>query len=1164
MSKCLPTILLARSLRYKALTGIWLCLLFCASHFDAQAQRRAWNWYFGDNAGVTFRSGLPQAVSDGALATEEGCASFSNPANGDLYFYTDGVTVYNRSHQPMPNGTGLNGDPSTSQSALILPWPGTTDRFVIVNPAPITSTNPSGKCFCLSFSVVDMRLDGGMGDVVSKNTVLIAGVSEHLTATASCLEDAWWVIAKSSTSPEFYSFKLSTSGFAPLPKVSPIALSNDARDVGQMHTSPDGNFLAITATSGLTQIFRVLRTDGTVFDGVDLFKDPSIGSTYGCSFSRDSRALLVASSVTTPKKGADIYRFTISDRSPVSIENTREHIGFLPGSDALTPMQLGPDGRIYVGRPGIPYLAMITEPSSQTINLVDSAVTLTSNCRSGLPNFIDWILGPHTPGDSSCLYPVAIMDNLEACVHDCLVLRDRSVGDITQKQWNIPGAIPPSSAQNQPRMCFPTPGTYGGSLVTSNDFGADTSFFEVHILPGPVLTTDSIVYSCQGAPVRLNVSGAARYEWFPKTGLSDPFSSTPLANPSVNTTYRVIGSSGRDCDDTATVRVVIVRLKAGPDVATCSGGSVKLTADAAQSYRWEPAEFVSDPTVREPIASPRTTTVFRVTMKVGTCEIVDSLVVSVVDSFEIEIAGPSQACSGEPVTLRAVGGGSEFFWTANGIPISDSNKAVLQVTQRTVVILRVESGDCMAADTLVIDVGGSPVIGVSNDTTVCPGTQVMLTASGDVETFTWAPDPSLESTEGPSVNARPLATTTYRVTGRTSGGCEAEASVTVTVSDGPIIDAGPPRSICSGEATRLAATGTADTFEWTPRFGLDDPSSLTPIASPPSTTMYVLTGRKNGCTMVDSVLVSVSQLSISVGSDVTICAGSAIVLDAGRAAFYTWSPPDGLSDPTISNPIASPKVTTRYRVIANDVFGCVDTAYVTVRVLDTLSVTLEVGNSSAEAGSDSAAVPIFIVVDEADLPFVILRLRAAIVHDAAAYLPRRSERGSIATGTRGNERVSYFEVRNQLVVTPRQRITSIIGTALLSHIEELDIRLEDALWEGLTCPITHTRSGRLSITGCNLQARVLKQFRPTRVTVRPLPSSDVVEVLIEGGEPGSFTMQLVSADGRVLHQEQVIRQFEEELPYVANVDMAAVSSGLYHVVVIAPSGPHASRVLWMR
>ena len=60
-------------------------------------------WYFGNKAGLDFNSGSPVALLDSQMNTREGCATISNSA-GQLLFYTDGITVWNKNHIEMPNG----------------------------------------------------------------------------------------------------------------------------------------------------------------------------------------------------------------------------------------------------------------------------------------------------------------------------------------------------------------------------------------------------------------------------------------------------------------------------------------------------------------------------------------------------------------------------------------------------------------------------------------------------------------------------------------------------------------------------------------------------------------------------------------------------------------------------------------------------------------------------------------------------------------------------------------------------------------------------------------------------------------------------------------------------------------------------------------------------
>jgi hypothetical protein len=131
--------------------------------FGLYAQQEAANWYFGENAGIRFDSaaGTVTAVNGGQLNTREGCSSISD-ANGNLLFYSDGTTVWNRNNVAMPNGTNLFGNSSSTQSAIIVAKPQDPDTYYIFT---VDTAFPQGSVdYGLNYSEVDMTLDGGLGD----------------------------------------------------------------------------------------------------------------------------------------------------------------------------------------------------------------------------------------------------------------------------------------------------------------------------------------------------------------------------------------------------------------------------------------------------------------------------------------------------------------------------------------------------------------------------------------------------------------------------------------------------------------------------------------------------------------------------------------------------------------------------------------------------------------------------------------------------------------------------------------------------------------------------------------------------------------------------------------------------------------------------------------
>jgi hypothetical protein len=105
-----------------------MLICFFLSVLASHAQGEANIWYFGQNAGLDFNSGNPVALTNGQLVSEEGTSVLST-ASGQLLFYTNGVTVYNKNHQIMQNGSGLFGDSSATQSSLIVQKPNSSNLY---------------------------------------------------------------------------------------------------------------------------------------------------------------------------------------------------------------------------------------------------------------------------------------------------------------------------------------------------------------------------------------------------------------------------------------------------------------------------------------------------------------------------------------------------------------------------------------------------------------------------------------------------------------------------------------------------------------------------------------------------------------------------------------------------------------------------------------------------------------------------------------------------------------------------------------------------------------------------------------------------------------------------------------------------------------------------
>lgn len=187
-----------------------------------------------------------------------------------------------------------------------------------------------------------------------------------------------------------------------------------------------------------------------------------------------------------------------------------------------------------------------------------------------------------------------------------------------------------------------------------------------------------------------------------------------------------------------------------------------------------------------------------------------------------------------------------------------------------------------------------------------------------------------------------------------SSGCKNTVTKTIEAYRVPVINAGRDVMVCRGSGTNLIANG-ADTYTWSPSTGLSCTICPNPVASPSDTTEYIVTGTTiHGCSNTDAVKVNVKQPFVMRNSPGdTLCKGGSLRLYASGAATYAWSPSAGLSSTTSASPVASPSVSTTYRVIGTDDKACFkDTAYIAVKVYPIPTVdggadkTINVGQST--------------------------------------------------------------------------------------------------------------------------------------------------------------------------------------------------------------------------
>ncbi|WP_080058265.1 T9SS type B sorting domain-containing protein [Spirosoma aerolatum] len=365
--------------------GLWI------GSVRGQVPANARNWYFGNGAGITFNGGALQAVTNGQLRSMEGCASQSD-ANGQLLFYTDGSTIWNRNHEVMPGAVNLGGGSRSTQSALIVPYQNSSDQFYVFSVA--SSDQPAG----IQYSIVSMNLNSGLGGLTVRNKPLLSPSSEKITTIYHCNNLNHWIITHELTTNAFRVYLLNDNGLILTPKVYNVgsvhqslyrAGSPHRESKGYMKPSHDGKLLAVAVSDsvegGFLELFDFDNQAGAISNARKLEVPATVGA-YGLEFSPDN-SLIYLSTLSSKK----IYQIRVSDLAITATLTVQAQRNASPGVGAL---QIGPDGKLYGSQPGEDYLMAINQPNQvgAGCDLVSQAIYLGGRkALAGLPFNVDTI-----------------------------------------------------------------------------------------------------------------------------------------------------------------------------------------------------------------------------------------------------------------------------------------------------------------------------------------------------------------------------------------------------------------------------------------------------------------------------------------------------------------------------------------------------------------------------------------------------------------------------------------------------------------------------------------------------------------------------------------------------------------------------------------------------
>ena len=478
------------------------------------------------------------------------------------------------------------------------------------------------------------------------------------------------------------------------------------------------------------------------------------------------------------------------------------------------------------------------------------------------------------------------------------------------------------------------------SVVNNTQCLAYAPFAAAAANNGPACLGGSVVLTADDVP-------GATYQWTGPGGFvsTDRVAVRDNLGPADFGTYRLVVTSAC-CTDTAFTSFGLTPTvsAAALPVAIDIGDAATLFGFGADQYTWQPGNL-SGASVT---VNPTQTTTYTLTGTLDSAGCANTAEVTVLvgcPSLAVFPSGNVSLCQGQSVVLSVEeANGSNVYlayeWSP-GIGLSATNQAAViaapqQTTAYTVTAYGIDG--CIQTTTAVVQIGDGSLAFVADQTTVCEGQPVTLTAVGN--NLTWAVNG--ETIETPPGNVLtvvpPLGTTFYTVRGEDNSGCNGEFTVQVFSEVYPSISVlADDEQICFGESATLSAVGIAQEFFWEPGGLLG--ASVT--VSPTQTTTYTVVGiNPSRCSDTTQITVFVGPLGADL-DDVTLCEGRAVQLAATDVpgATYLWAPPDGLSATDQAVVWANPVTTTEYTVTGTTADGCTDQRTVLVTVVPSPSVS---------------------------------------------------------------------------------------------------------------------------------------------------------------------------------------------------------------------------------
>ncbi|AHM60018.1 PKD domain-containing protein [Flammeovirgaceae bacterium 311] len=477
-------------------------------------------FYTGKKANATIGEGIAHAENE----------------QGEIVFWVNASGVYDKNNNLMPGSAGIFAHPSSTE-IVISPFPDNpTSYYIFYN---------NQLCSSLYYSVVDMSLRNGLGNVVKLNTLITPGkiFAEGLEVVRIPCTSNYWLLAN-ECGRGLTRFLVNEAGIS----AGELFLANTINTGGRGELDYYKGKLGYAITFSNRCLVADFNPETGVATNLKNISFSATNGTYGLEFSPDASKVWVTDlsnrDIFGNLSGNNLFSYDLSTglTKAWSISNTNPDCsGQMEG---LGQIELGKDGRLYITQIEGCQVVVVDQPDSENPNIlkIDVATRLSAGISDHIQSdFLD---------EDLLLNPVVKSQGpLMLCTDASVLLYFDGTSEGKQLQWfrngnGIPGATAPTLEVQQAGEYFLQIANRAGCASASNIIAVSDASI-------PALDFQREYNVCESPPLVLSIPHAGAYAVSWSNG-----SEGPATTVTESGSYAVTFSNGH-CARTELIEVVI-------------------------------------------------------------------------------------------------------------------------------------------------------------------------------------------------------------------------------------------------------------------------------------------------------------------------------------------------------------------------------------------------------------------------------------------------------------------------------------------------------------------------------------------------------------------------------------------------------------------------------